>query len=153
MLARGLFVAGLLGVLGLRFALLRQRDESRLDVDEPHHALFQLLHFGNGGRAAAGDDLPGMALIPIDAVRLDHVVEHPTLLVEALHRRCALGPALRPVVMRGARGRRRAGHIGRGGGFDRGRRGGTGRGGEAGRLQKSTTIHDRSSRALSLPGG
>ena len=40
-----------------------------------------------------------MALIPIDTVGLDDVVEHPALLVEAFDHRRALGGSVRPVAL------------------------------------------------------
>ena len=132
-------VAGLLGRLGHRFALVGERFECRADIDQPLHALAQFVHVRRGARSEAAERGGGAALVPIDAVGLDDVVEHPALLVETLDRRLALWPAVRPVArVRGGAG---AGRFGCGGGDDvcdcrtRGGRQRTG-------LQECTTIHD-----------
>ena len=91
-------VAGLLGRLGHRFAFVGQRFESRADIDQPLHALAQFVHVRRGARSEAAESGGGAALIPIDAVRLDDIVEHPALLVEALDHRLAFRPSVRPVA-------------------------------------------------------
>ena len=138
--ARQNLVAGLLGRLGRRFALVGQRFEGRADIDQPPHALAQLVHVGRCARSEArADGDAGMALIPVDAVRLDDIVEHPALLVEALDHRLAFGLALRPVArVRGGAGAGRLGGGGRDDVRDCRTRGGRQRTG----LQESTTIHD-----------
>ena len=133
-------VAGLLGRLGHRFAFAGQRFECRADIDQPLHALAQFIHVRRGARSEAAERGGGAALIPIDAVSLDDVVEHPALLVEALDHRLAFRPAVRPVApVRGA-GARRLGCGGRDGVCDCRTGGGRQRTG----LQECTTIHDAS---------
>ena len=139
MVARRGLVAGLLGVLRDRFALFRQRLESRADIDQPLHLLAQLRHVRHDGGPAGANGDAGVALIPIDAVGLDDVVENPALFVEALDHGLALRIAVRPVA---CAQRRRQARLRRGLGNDGvGDRGAGGRRNRAG-LQERTTIHD-----------
>src|SRR5665213_3168625 len=101
MLGGGFLVADLL--FRHTFALLGERLESWRDINEPHDAFLQLVHLRNRARPTRADDHAGVALVPIDAIGLDHVVEHPALLVEALHHRPALGLPETPVARAGGR--------------------------------------------------
>ena len=139
--ARRSLVAGLLGRLGRPFAFAGQRFESRADIDQPLHAFAQFVHVRRRARSEAAQGGGGAALIPVDAVRLDDVIEHPTLLVEALDHRLAFRPAVRPVArVRGGAGAgaRRLGCGGRDDVCDCRAGGGRQRAG----LQECTTIHD-----------
>ena len=130
-------VAGLLGCLGRRFAFAGKQFECRTNIDQPFHALAQFVHVGRGARSETAERGAGAALIPVDAIGLDDIVEHPALLVEALHHRLAFRPPVRPVA--GVRGGGGGGRLGRGDDVCDCRAGGrrqrTG-------LQECTTIHD-----------
>jgi hypothetical protein len=58
---------------------------SRRDIGEFFDALSQCRHVADNRRAAGSDQTAGAALIPIDAVGLDDIVERPALVVEPAH--------------------------------------------------------------------
>jgi hypothetical protein len=129
---RGL-VAGLFCVLCVCFPLFRQGLERRADVDQALHLLAQFRHVGNDAWPAGGNGGAGVALVPINAVRLDDVIQQPALLVEPLDHRLALRIAVRPVAAVPGVRRRRAWHRRAG---DRRTSGGS----ERTRLQERTAI-------------
>jgi hypothetical protein len=88
----------LLGIFRHRFALLCQRLKGGANVDEAFDPFSQFVHVWHGAGTASANGDRGMALIPIDAVGLDDIVENPALIVEAFNHGLALGAAMRPVT-------------------------------------------------------
>src|SRR5262249_17273750 len=90
-----------------RLAPARHRLERRHDVGILAHALAQRRHVALHLEAAGPQQHAGVTLVPVDAVRLDDVVEHPALLVEGLDMRLADREALGGPRQAGARQCRR----------------------------------------------
>jgi hypothetical protein len=144
--ARGHLVAGVRRFLGFRFALPRDDLERSADVDESLDPLLDARDVPGDAQSASTKHAAGVTLIPIDAVRLNDVVEDPALLVPAADIRFTGRLTLAPAAV-GAlrRGGAHGGVLGLGLFRFRGKEA-DGRGGEqARRMKKFASFHFPSS--------